>query len=70
MLMAISPWMAGFMGAAGGFLAGAITTLAQHYRELDPIRELTERLRHPVRWSVAHPVRAARSYVEKRRVLR
>lgn len=33
---------------------------ARHYPESDsePLDDITERLRHPVRWSVAHPLRA------------
>jgi len=70
MLFCAAPWMTGVTGTLVGVIAGACAAYAQQYRELDPIRELTERLRHPIRWAMAHPVRAARSYVERRRVLR
>ena len=70
MLMCLSPWMTGVGGTVVGLLSGACLMLVQQYRDLDPIRELTERLRHPYRWAMAHPVRAAHSYILKRRVVR
>ena len=40
--------------------ATAIALWAQHRKAaaLDPIDDLTERLRHPVRWTIKHPLRA------------
>lgn len=41
-------------------MAGAIAVWAQTHQKApqDPVEELTERLRHPVRYAVKHPFRA------------
>jgi len=70
MLFCVALWMTGIGGAMIGMLAGACAILIQHAREADPISELVMRLRHPFQFALVHPVRAARSCVEKRRGLR
>lgn len=37
-----------------------IALWAQSRKASDPVADLTERLRHPVRWSLTHPVQAIR----------
>jgi hypothetical protein len=37
-----------------------IASFAQGRAEQDPVADLTERVRHPIRWTLRHPVRAAR----------
>ena len=36
-------------------------------RTLDPVDDLTERVRHPVRWTMRHPVVAASRKLDRRR---
>jgi hypothetical protein len=45
---------------AAGILSalGAVSGWTQ--REVDPVLDLTARLRHPIRWRLQHPVRAIR----------
>lgn len=35
--------------------------------QADPVDELMDRLRHPVRWSLRHPIVAVRRKVDRRR---
>lgn len=47
-------------------LAGTVATFAQSRATADPVDALTERLRHPVRWALTHPLQAARRFVRRR----
>ncbi len=41
-------------------VAGAVAAWASHRAVFDPVADLMERLRHPVRWAFAHPIQAIR----------
>lgn len=49
-------WLAQF--ATGIALWAALK--AQTALQDDPLEDLTERLRHPIRWRLSHPIRAMR----------
>jgi len=60
---------AGFWQNLASFL-GAAAVWAQHRAAVkqDPIAELTDRLRRPVRWTMTHPIVSLRRKVGRRRV--
>jgi hypothetical protein len=57
------PTLAGLFEGRGLFdvlasAASAVAFWASAHAQEDPIADLTARVRHPLRWSLAHPIRA------------
>lgn len=56
-VMTVGPWSFALIASAVSALVSMLTIAHQTAPE-DPIADLQLRLRHPLRWSLAHPVRA------------
>jgi hypothetical protein len=55
MLMTIGPSTLTFLAAAAATLVTMLTM--RQKAAVDPVEDLTERLRHPIRWRLQHPLR-------------
>ena len=52
----------GWTGVAESALAMLAAVGVWKRIDTDPVDDLTERVRHPMRWKLTHPIRAIRKY--------
>jgi hypothetical protein len=56
-----------WQGVAWCASAVAMWAQARVAKAIDPVDDLTERIRHPVRWTMRHPVIAVKRKLDRRR---